>query len=424
MRLPYLGGLSASRPYFTRKNAEQAYYDVTVPALRNAPVTPDPIVGHAMLDDQGVLLELAAVVPAPVATDPMQPLVVVPPVSVELTPTHAIVGPSEKAVAVQVRVTGDRYGTGDCAAPGASLGGELGFVLPPDWTIEPQTAAYDAACPKLDARFTLTPAKGFGAGARLEAQALARANNHNYGEAVRAVGYPGLTYTNLYTPAVFRASGVDAVTAPGLKVGYLPGTGDSVLMYLPNLGIDAVLLKPEELTADKLKGLDAVMLGVRAYSAYPGLDSNALKAYAAAGGVVIVQYMSGGLPADAMPYDLTLPGDPSHNVVEEAQPVQIWIPEAPVLNWPNKITPADFDGWVEERGHGFASAWDDKYQALLETHDVGQDPQKGGLLLAPVGKGAYVYVALAVYRQLPEGVPGAYRLLANLLSYGKNPERK
>jgi hypothetical protein len=94
------------------------------------------------------------------------------------------------------------------------------------------------------------------------------------------------------------------------------------------------------------------------------------------------------------------------------------------LNWPNKITAADFDGWVEERGHGFASSWDDKYQALLETHDVGQDLQKGGLLVAPVGKGAYIYVAFAVYRQLPEGVAGAYRLLGNLVSYGKNPGRK
>ncbi len=103
--------------------------------------------------------------------------------------------------------------------------------------------------------------------------------------------------------------------------------------------------------------------------------------------------------------------------------MQVLVPDAPLLNWPNKITPADFDGWVEERGHGFAATWDPKYQALLETRDEGQDLQQGGLLLAPVGKGAYVYLAYAVYRQLPEGVPGAYRLLANLVSYRKNPLR-
>ena len=98
-------------------------------------------------------------------------------------------------------------------------------------------------------------------------------------------------------------------------------------------------------------------------------------------------------------------------------------PQAPLLNWPNRLGVADFKGWVEEWGHGFASTWAPQYQALLEVHDPEQDQQKGGLLVASVGKGAYVYCALSLYRQLPEGVPGAYRLFANLLSYGKNPER-
>ena len=423
VRLPYLGGLSATRPYFTHKNLEQPYYDVNVPALRNAPQTPDPIVGRVVLDDQGVLLEMASVVPSPVVSDPVQALVVVPPVSVELTPTRAIVAPGDKALAVTVDVKGEHYGTAECALAGATPAGELGFVLPEDWHLEPQTAGFDPVCPKLKAKFVLTPPSAFASGSQLEAQALARAGNHNYGEAVRAAGYPGLTYTNIYTPAVFRATAVDAVTAPGLKVAYLPGTGDLVPFYLPNLGINATLLTLEDLTPEKLAGFDAVVLGVRAYSAHPDLNSAALKAYAAAGGVVVMQYMSGGFPADASPYPLDIPGDPAHNVVEEAQPVQVLVPDAPVLNWPNKITAADFDGWVEERGHGFAERWDPKYQALLETRDEGQDLQQGGLLLAPVGKGAYIYLAFAVYRQLPEGVPGAYRLLANLLSYGKNPKR-
>jgi hypothetical protein len=96
------------------------------------------------------------------------------------------------------------------------------------------------------------------------------------------------------------------------------------------------------------------------------------------------------------------------------------MPESSVLSWPNKITEKDFDGWVEERGHGFMESWDSHYAAPLETHDPGQDPQKGGLLIAKTGKGTYVYVALALYRELPEGVPGAYRLFANLLSLGKD----
>ncbi len=423
VRLPYLGGLAATRPYFSRKALEQPYYDVSVPALRNAPATPDPIVGRVTLDDQGVLLELAAVVPSPVAASPAQALVVVPPVSVELTPARAIVAPGEKSLGVSVRVMGAHYGSGECAPAGATPAGELGFILPEEWKLEPQTARYDPVCPRLDAKFILAPPKEFAAGSQLEAQALARAGNHNYGEAVRPVGYPGLTYTNLFTPAVFRATSVDAVTAPGLKVGYLPGTGDAVPFYLPNLGVSPALLTLADLTAEKLAGFDAVVLGVRAYSAHPDLNSAVLKAYAEGGGVVVLQYMSAGFPSDAAPYPIGIPGDPAHNVVEEAQPVQVLVPDSPLLNWPNKITARDFDNWVEERGHGFAASWDPKYQALLETRDADQDLQQGGLLLAPVGKGAYVYLAYAVYRQLPEGVPGAYRLLANLVSYGKNPLR-
>jgi hypothetical protein len=105
-------------------------------------------------------------------------------------------------------------------------------------------------------------------------------------------------------------------------------------------------------------------------------------------------------------------------VVDEQAPVKILSPRNPLLNWPNAITPADFDGWVEERGHGFLDHWDPAYAALTETADAGQDPQRGGLLVTHPGKGTYIYVAFALYRQFPELVPGAYRLFANLLSAG------
>jgi len=99
-------------------------------------------------------------------------------------------------------------------------------------------------------------------------------------------------------------------------------------------------------------------------------------------------------------------------------------PNSPAFAWPNRITPADFSGWEEERGHGFMEKWDPRYQSLVETHDPDQDPQKGGLLLAHYGKGIYIYDAFALYRQLPSGVPGAFRILANLVSAGKNPQWK
>ena len=145
--------------------------------------------------------------------------------------------------------------------------------------------------------------------------------------------------------------------------------------------------------------------------------------YAKQGGVVILEYMTARFGDSEAPYPISVPGDSAHNVVEEADHLTILAPQNPLLTWPNKLAPADFQGWTEEWGHGFAATFDPQYIPLLEVHDPGQDPQRGGLLLAPVGKGAYVYCALALYRQLPEGIPGAYRLLANLLSYSRNPHR-
>ena len=111
-------------------------------------------------------------------------------------------------------------------------------------------------------------------------------------------------------------------------------------------------------------------------------------------------------------------------MVDETSQVKLLDPGNPVFAWPNKITTADFNGWEEERGHGFLQKWDPRYQALVETHDPEQDPQSGGLLIARYGRGFYIYDAFALYRQLPSGVPGAYRILANLVSIGKNPEWK
>jgi len=181
-------------------------------------------------------------------------------------------------------------------------------------------------------------------------------------------------------------------------------------------------LNVNEIAGGRLSGYDVVVLGVRAYAANPGLAAanGKLLEFAKNGGVVIVQYNLGQFDYGPYPYSL----GSAEKVVDEGSPVELLMPENPVLSWPNRITAKDFDGWVEERGHGFMESWDPQYVAPLETHDPGQDPQKGGLLVAKTGKGAYVYVALALYRELPEGVPGAYRLFANLLSMGKEKAAK
>jgi len=159
-----------------------------------------------------------------------------------------------------------------------------------------------------------------------------------------------------------------------------------------------------------------IVIGIRAYSVRPELAAvqPRLRDFVERGGTLIVQYQSGNFPA---PYPLSLAAA-GERVVDEQAPVKLLDPANPLLTTPNKITTADFDGWLEERGHGFLDSWDSHYTALTETADPGQDPQRGGLLVAHPGKGSYIYVSYALYRQLPELVPGSYRILANLLSAG------
>jgi hypothetical protein len=229
---------------------------------------------------------------------------------------------------------------------------------------------------------------------------------------------------NYYRESSYKLVGVDVKVVGGLKVGYVMGTGDDVPQSLESMGVAVHLLQPADITAGDLSPWNVIVLGIRAYAARPELAAanGRLLDYVKRGGVLIVQYNSGEYDHNYGPYPITLTRDPE-KVVDEDNAVEILEPGNPLLSWPNRITQEDFKGWVEERGHGFMHSWDPHYQALTETHDEDQDAQKGGLLYARYGKGAYVYVAYALYRQLPEGIPGAYRLFANLLSLPKAPEK-
>jgi hypothetical protein len=337
-------------------------------------------------------------------------------------PTTGLITPSEERHTVNAKV--------NTGTPEEHDEGSIRLTVPAGWRVDPARRVWSTPADghSEPIPFTVT-APRVDPGKSFDLKAVATFQNREYSETYRTIGYPGLTPTNYYTPATYKATGVDVHTAPNLKVAYLPGTGDAVPEFLPNLGVTPTIIGVKDLAAETLGKYDAVVLGVRAYAAHAelaGKGSQPLIDYAKAGGIVIVQYNNGRYGPEDAPYPITAAlssGDHAHDVVEEAQPVQVLVPDAPLLSWPNKITAADFNDWVEERGHGFAGTWAAEYTALLETHDPEQDPQKGGLLVAQVGKGAYIYCGLALYRQLPEGVPGAYRLFANLLSYAKNPKR-
>jgi len=406
-----------TQPPFARASAEQAYYDVKDPAMRNASLPLPALTAWVTVDYDGVAIRLGQVVQTLHRMTGQgtvyEPLVVAPAISVAVSPAAGVVPLTEKTLTVTARVRSNVKG---------AAAGTVKLELPQGWTAAPERAEFSLAKDgdEEEVRFVVTPGKMTETAYTMTA--VATFAGREYREGYKTAGYAGLLPENLYRPATYQARGVEVKIAPGLRVGYLPGTGDEVQASLENLGVHATTLTMADVAGGKLSGYDVVVLGVRAYAAHPGLAAaNAqLLNYAKNGGLVIVQYNTNQI--DLGPYPVAL-GD-AEKVVDERSPVRLLEPQSAVLSWPNRITEQDFDGWVEERGHSFMESWDPQYQAPLETHDPGQDPQKGGLLVAKTGKGAYVYLAYALYRELPEGVPGAYRLFANLLSLGKNTGAK
>src|SRR6185312_10269877 len=229
-----------------------------------------------------------------------------------------------------------------------------------------------------------------------EITAVASYNGQRYQEGYVTTGYPTLRPYFLYTPATYRLKSVDVKVAPSLKVGYVTGSGDDVPSSLEHLGIHVTFLGPADIATGDLSKYDVVLLGVRTYAVRDDLRTynQRLLDYVKNGGVVIVQYNTPEFDKNYGPYPYTMTSNPEE-VTDEASQVQILQASNPIFNWPNKITQADFKGWVEERGSKWMKSWDPRYQALLEAHDQGQAPQEGGLLYAKYGKGIYIYNAWA-----------------------------
>ena len=407
-----------TRPYFTRANMEQSYYDVASNADRNPPLAPYPLAATVRFLFEGVRLETANVVQViAMATGPgtlRYPMPVGPPVSVTIKPSAGIVPLGLTSFPVSVRLRNNVDGQ---AMENVRL------ELPRGWTSEPQSipANFTQRGEELVVTFTVHP----GAISTQPYQITATADyaGKSYKEGYIATGYMGLRPYFLYSPATYKTTGTDVKMAPSQRIAYIQGSGDDVPAALEALGVHVTFLSPQDLASADLGKYDSIVVGVRAYAVRPDLIANnaRLLKYVENGGVVLVQYNTPEYDHNFGPYPYVMTDDPEE-VTDEKSAVTFLDPKDPLLNWPNVITPKDFDEWIEERGSKFLSSWDERYKPLFETHDDGQLPQKGGLVYARYGKGVYIYNAYAFYRQLPLGVPGAYRIFANLLSLPKNPQ--
>jgi LmbE family N-acetylglucosaminyl deacetylase len=399
-----------TQPYFTRPSIEQPYYDLTKPESRLRSFAPYPLEAWAEFTFDGLPIRIGQVVQTlarvPGVGGVYEPLVVTPAIGVRMEPEARILPLDSSALPVRVTVHAQ-----------AAAEGTVTLNLPAGWKSQPAEAAFHltAAGDSEPLVFSVTTDDAMTGAYTI--QAVAHSAGHEYTSGWQSIGYPGLRPYNLYKPAELKTRKIDVKLAPSLRIGYVMGTGDLVPEAIEGLGAQPHLLTAAELTSSDLSAWNVIVIGIRAYSARPELTraQPRLDEFVRLGGTLIVQYQSGNFPA---PFPLSM-GRMPERVVDESAPVKLLDPANRLFTWPNAITTADFDGWVEERGHSFLDSWDASYTPLTETADPGQAPQRGGLIVAHPGKGTYIYAAYALYRQLPELVPGSYRLLANLLSAGR-----
>ena len=250
-----------------------------------------------------------------------------------------------------------------------------------------------------------------------ELTATATAKGKSYRTGYIPIEYPHINPQRMYRPSTLVINAADVVLPARLTVAYVPGVGDNVAPVLQQLGVPLTIVDADDIPQTNLSRFTAIVVGPRAYQASPTLQDNNdyLLTYVRNGGRLVVQYGQAEMQRPGiMPYPITL-APRAERVTDENAPVTFTDPRSPLLNSPNKITQADFNGWVQERASYMPSTFDSHYRSMLAMNDPGEQPNRAAILAAPYGRGTYIYVPLALFRQLPAGVPGSARIFANLL---------
>jgi hypothetical protein len=339
----------------------------------------------------------------PVRGELYEPLTVIPPVTGQFDPALVLFTDKEEK-SFHAEVQNHEAGGADVSrlppmeltpAPGLTIGKPVGL----SWTAKPVGHGMETVTADLLAE------RGASGGFRDTVLQLT------------TIAYEHIPRIDYFQPAREKFVVADVRTA-GHRIGYIEGAGDKVPDALQQMGFEVVLLKEKDLTASYLKTFDAVITGVRAYDVHPWLKARheMLMEYIKDGGNLIVQYNRDRIDemtTDIGPYAFAVS---NKRVTDENAPVNFLQPAHPVLNYPNKITEQDFQGWIQERGIYFAGQTDAAYESVLSMNDPGEREQKGSLVIARYGKGIFVYTGLVFFRQLPAGVPGAYRLMANIIA--------
>jgi hypothetical protein len=401
-----------SQPYWLQKPGDGFTYVIEDQQLVGLPETPPVLRARTVIQAGSEQIEYVR--PAArrhvdrVAGETSRPLVVVPPVAVSIS-EPVVVFPDTKAKTVEVLLRSDTAG----------VSGDLRLEAPQGWRVQPGSSPFRIAATgeETTLSFTLTPPAG---PTRGQLRAVAKVGEREISSGMQVIEYPDNTPQTIFPPSTAVLVRTDVRTL-ARNVGYVMGAGDEVPRALRQLGCEVTLLEAEDLARADLSRFDAIVTGVRAYNVRSDLIANQqrLMDYVQQGGTLVVQYLTSAPSQGIGPYPFQV--GRSRVTVEEA-PVTFPNPKHVLLNAPNRITEEDFRGWIQERGLYFASQWDQRYETVFASHDPGEEPLPGGNLYVRYGKGAYVFTAYAWFRQLPAGVPGAFRIFANFLSAAKSAQ--
>ena len=348
------------------------------------------------------------------------PILIVPAVNVLVDPQVAVApvgSPSSAEVAaspgIAMSVT--------LEAEGEPVDGRLRITAPEGWQVDRAELPVRLERPGVQTtlQIRVTPPRNVTQGRYPVDVVFETPAGRRYSRGFTTIDYHHIRPHLLFRDARTTFSAFNIAVATGLHVGYVEGAGDDGAAALDRLGVDVEPVGSETLRSGDFARFDVIVAGIRAYEVREDLvaANPRLLDWVQKGGTFIVQYNKQEFErGNFAPWPVSIGG--SDRVTDENSPVRLLDPSNPVLSSPNRIGPADFQGWVQERGLYFLSRFDDRYTPLLEMSDPGESPQRGILVVTKYGRGTYVYTALSLFRQLPEGVPGAYRLLANLVSLG------
>lgn len=398
-------------PYWLKEKGTIGKYQVDDLSLVGKPENPPALTAYfnVIINGEVISFEKPVVYKFndPVEGEVYQPFQVIPPVSVALV-DKVLIFSNEEQKTVPVSILAGQ----------ANISGDIKLKASKDWQISPSSVPFNISekGAGFTVNFTVTPPPGQNESDLIPEVTI---EDETFGKEMVNLNYGHIPQQSILLPAKAKLVKLD-IKKKGEKIAFIEGAGDVVPQSMEQIGYDVVRLDPAGISSQSLSGFDAVILGIRAYNTVDALKyvQNELFDYVKGGGTVVVQYNTnrGILVNPVAPYNLQISRD---RVTEENAEVRFLTPEHPILNVPNKISSEDFKGWVQERGLYFADEWAPEFTPILSINDKNETPKEGALLVAPYGKGYFVYTGLSFFRQFPDGVPGAFRLFANIVSLGK-----